>query len=101
MQRAVAAAFAAEKEDGVLAVSIFAGFPLSDFRDAGMSVVVVADGDAALADQVAEKIARQMWNERQGFSTTAHRCANRWRMHANWRPVPALALSCCSITATT
>lgn len=67
MQRAVAAAFAAEQQAGVLAVSIFAGFPLSDFRDAGMSVVVVADGDAALADQVAEKIARAMWHEREGF----------------------------------
>ena len=43
MQRAVQAATAAEAEAGVLAVSVFAGFPLSDFRDAGMSVVVVAD----------------------------------------------------------
>lgn len=67
MQRAVQAATAAEAEAGVLAVSVFAGFPLSDFRDAGMSVVVVADNDAALADRVAEKIARSIWQERGDF----------------------------------
>lgn len=67
MQRAVQAAIAAESEEGILAVSIFAGFPLSDFRDAGMSVVVVADNDVDLANQVAEKIARSMWRERDGF----------------------------------
>ncbi|PUA16289.1 M81 family metallopeptidase [Glaciimonas sp. PCH181] len=67
MQRAVQAAIAAESEPGVLAVSILAGFPLSDFHDAGMSVVVVADNDPALANKVAENIARTMWTERAGF----------------------------------
>ncbi|WP_050467454.1 M81 family metallopeptidase [Herbaspirillum chlorophenolicum] len=67
MQRAVEAAKEAEKRDGVLAVSVLAGFPLSDFRDAGMSVVVVAENDRALADAVAEEIARQMWAERDDF----------------------------------
>ncbi|GAC1553465.1 MAG: M81 family metallopeptidase [Collimonas sp.] len=67
MQRAVQAAQAAEAEAGVLAVSVLAGFPLSDFRDAGMSVVVVADNNAALADRVAERIARSIWNERADF----------------------------------
>ncbi|KAF3998571.1 M81 family metallopeptidase [Glaciimonas immobilis] len=67
MQRGVQAAIAAEAEPGVLAVSIFAGFPLSDFKDAGMSVVVVADNDPVLADLVAEKIARSIWKERDGF----------------------------------
>ncbi len=67
MQRAVEAAKAAEQEAGVLAVSVLAGFPLSDFRDAGMSVVVVTENDTALADAVAERIARQIWNERDDF----------------------------------
>jgi microcystin degradation protein MlrC len=67
MQRAVQAAQQAEQEPGILAVSVLAGFPLSDFRDAGMSVVVVADGDAALADAVAGRIARRMWEERVDF----------------------------------
>ena len=67
MQRAVEAAKAAEQQAGVLAVSVLAGFPLSDFRDAGMSVVVVSENDPALADAVAERIARQIWNERDDF----------------------------------
>lgn len=67
MQRAVQAAQAAEQEAGVLAVSVLAGFPLSDFRDAGMSVVVVSEDDPALADAVAERIARQIWRERDEF----------------------------------
>ncbi|MGB7192454.1 MAG: M81 family metallopeptidase [Collimonas pratensis] len=67
MQRAVQAATAAEDETGVLAVSVLAGFPLSDFHDAGMSVVAVTDNDAALADRVAELIARGIWNDRVNF----------------------------------
>lgn len=67
MERAVRAAVAAESEPGILAVSILAGFPLADFRDAGVSVVVVADGDTALADTVAKRVARTMWEDRAGF----------------------------------
>jgi microcystin degradation protein MlrC len=67
MARAVAAAQAAEHELGVLAVSIFGGFPLADIADAGMSVVVTADSDAALAQRVADRIAAQLWAEREGF----------------------------------
>jgi len=67
MQRAVEQAKLAEKQAGVLAVSVLAGFPLSDFRDAGMSVVVVTDNDAALAQTVADTIAKQIWAERDDF----------------------------------
>ena len=41
MQRAVEAARRAEERDGVLAVSVMAGFSLADFEHAGMSVIVV------------------------------------------------------------
>jgi microcystin degradation protein MlrC len=67
MQRAVRAAQAAEAEPGVLAVSILAGFSLADFADAGVSVVVVTDNDQALATQVSARIAKQIWQERDGF----------------------------------
>jgi microcystin degradation protein MlrC len=67
MQRAIQAAQDAETEVGVLAVSILAGFPLSDFRDAGMSVVVVTDNDVTLAERVADRIALSIWNERTDF----------------------------------
>ncbi len=67
MQRAVAAARAAEREPGVLAVTVMAGFSLADMPDAGMSIVVTADRDAALAQRVADRIAHQVWEERDGF----------------------------------
>lgn len=71
MARAVAAARAAEHLPGVLAVSVFGGFPLADIPDAGVSVVVTADGDAALAQRVADGIAVMLWQEREGFIYTS------------------------------
>lgn len=67
MQQAVEAARVAEAASGILAVSILAGFGLADFKDAGLSVVVVADRNAELADAVARRIADQMWAQRMGF----------------------------------
>ncbi len=67
MRRAVEAARQAELEEGVLAVSIMAGFSLADFNDAGMSVIVVTDDDENLAHTVAQQIAQQLWQEREGF----------------------------------
>ena len=67
MQRAVEAAKRAEQQPGVLAVSILAGFSLADFADAGMSVVVVADGDLDLARRVANQIGDQVWSDREDF----------------------------------
>ncbi len=67
MQRAVAAAHALERQPGVLAATVMAGFSLADFRDAGMSVLVVGDGDAELAQQAADRLAAQIWQERDGF----------------------------------
>lgn len=51
---------------GLHAVSVFAGFSLADIADAGMSVVVVAD-DAPQAHAAAEALARQLWDDRDGF----------------------------------
>lgn len=67
MQRAIAAAIAAEGEPGVLAVSVFGGFPLADFKDAGASVVVVTDNDPELASRIAERIGHAMWADREDF----------------------------------
>lgn len=67
MQRAVEAARQAELEEGVLAVSIMAGFSLADVADAGMSVIVVTENDEPLAKSVALRIAEHVWDEREGF----------------------------------
>ncbi len=67
MQRAVDAARAAEREAGVLAATVMAGFSLANMRDAGVSIVVTADGDPALAQHVADRIASAAWKDRDGF----------------------------------
>lgn len=62
----VTAARRAEAEEGILAATVFGGFPLSDIADAGVSIVVVAD-DGAAARRVAGDLARMAWRGRAGF----------------------------------
>lgn len=66
MQRAVALAREAEAQ-GMLGVSVLAGFGLADIAAPCLSVIVVGDGDAAAADAVAQRIAQQIWDDRAGF----------------------------------
>ena len=66
MQHAVAAARRAE-EAGLLGVTIFAGFALSDTAAPCLSVVAMADGDTARAAECAARIARDAWTDRGGF----------------------------------
>jgi len=51
----------------MLAVSILAGFSLADIARPCISVVVVGDGDREAAARVAERIGRQIWDEREEF----------------------------------
>lgn len=66
MQDAMAAAHAASERPGVLAVSVFGGFPIADIAEAGMSVVVVAETDEA-ATGVAREIGALLWERRAEF----------------------------------
>jgi microcystin degradation protein MlrC len=65
MQRAVERAQRMEAE-GLLAATVFAGFPLADIRDAGTSVVTVGRTRDE-AQRAADELARQIWSERAGF----------------------------------
>jgi microcystin degradation protein MlrC len=65
MQRAVQRARQMET-DGLLAATVFAGFSLADFRDAGMSLVTVGRSRGE-AQRAADALARQVWAERDGF----------------------------------
>ena len=65
MQRAVERAQRMEAE-GLLAVTVFAGFPLADIRDAGTSVIAVGRTRDE-AQSAADELARQIWSERAGF----------------------------------
>jgi len=62
----VALAREAEGRDGVLAVTVFGGFPLSDIAEAGLSLVTVAESEAAAA-RAAERIAAVAWARRPEF----------------------------------
>ena len=53
-----------EAEPGVLTATISMGFPFADIRDAGVSVLVAADGDPALAGAKADELASWLWDLR-------------------------------------
>ncbi len=57
----------AKEKQGLLAASILFGFPLADIRDAGTSVVTIADGNKATAEAAAEEIAKAAWAVREDF----------------------------------
>ncbi|EFH12498.1 M81 family metallopeptidase [Teichococcus cervicalis] len=56
-------------------VNVFFGFPWSDVPDAGMTLQVTTNGDAALARRVAQDMADYAWRRREALlnSTQVHR----------------------------
>ncbi len=56
MKTAQAMTRKAEKQKGILAASVFGGFPMADIPDAGLSVVIVADGNRKAADKARDTI---------------------------------------------
>jgi microcystin degradation protein MlrC len=58
---------AMEARPGVLSISVFAGFPLADIHDAGLSIYVATDGDQTLADALADELAAAAWDLRRAF----------------------------------
>src|SRR5439155_3351468 len=58
---------AAMATEGALAASLFTGFPHADITNAGLSAVVVTDGDRALAEQLRDELLEQAWQDREAF----------------------------------
>src|SRR5262245_49751800 len=56
-----------ERDRRVTSVSVFAGFPFADIPDAGLGIYVVTDNDQALAEELAERLARVAWEHRHEF----------------------------------
>lgn len=56
-----------EEGGGLLAASVFGGFPLADFWNAGLSVVTVADGDPQAAESACQRLLDAAWRERHEF----------------------------------
>jgi microcystin degradation protein MlrC len=63
----MAEARALECQPGILAVNLLPGFAYADVAHMGPSIVVVADGDAALAKREADRLAARLWQGRDGL----------------------------------
>jgi microcystin degradation protein MlrC len=51
--------------DGILSISLLHGFPWADVPGAGAKVLVIADGDAGMAEATAQAFGEQFWNLRR------------------------------------
>src|SRR5207249_1835128 len=58
---------AAMSAEGALAASLFTGFPHADITNAGLSAVVVTDGDLKLAEELRDELLDRAWVEREAF----------------------------------
>src|SRR5215467_9802234 len=58
---------AAMSAEGALAASLFTGFPHADITNAGLSAVVVTDGDLKLAEDLRDELLDRAWVERETF----------------------------------
>ena len=58
---------AAMGAEGALAASLFTGFPHADITNAGLSAVVVTDGDLKLAEDLRDELLDRAWVEREAF----------------------------------
>ena len=56
-----------EHQGDALAVSLFTGFPHADIYHAGLSVVVVTDGDMAKANTLRDELLQSAWDNRKSF----------------------------------
>jgi len=54
----------AEEANGLLAASVFGGFPLADIRQAGLYVATVADGSRSAAEATCERLLAAAWKEK-------------------------------------
>ena len=55
------------ERDGALCASVFVGFPNADIHNAGLSAVVVTNGDDALARRWCDELLDMAWAQREAF----------------------------------
>jgi microcystin degradation protein MlrC len=65
--RSLVAAARAEEARGLLAATVFGGFPLADVPHAGLSAIVIADRSRAEAEAAVRRLLDQAWVEREDF----------------------------------
>jgi microcystin degradation protein MlrC len=67
LQARVAAMSTPGAQGGALIASLFTGFPHADISNAGLSAVVVTDGDRALAERLRDELLGQAWGDCEDF----------------------------------
>lgn len=80
---------------GVLASSIFPGFPYSDIADAGLSAVVVTDKDTALAETRCGALLNAAWARRDEFVYQGEPAAEAVARAAKLQDGPVMLLDHC------
>jgi microcystin degradation protein MlrC len=58
-----------EKSAKVINITILGGYGYGDSPDAGMSIIATTDGDPALAKQLAQALAKDLWEQRDRLKT--------------------------------
>ena len=94
MRDFVAAAKNAEQQ-GLLAATAFGGFPLADIAQAGLSAVVVADGDIQQAQTACESMLDLAWKRRDEFIYYAEPLADSIAKAMQIKDGPILLLDHC------
>jgi len=59
--------FEREKDSRIININIAVGFPWADVPHAGMSVIVVADKEKKLAEEIAQEFSEKLWKKRHEF----------------------------------
>jgi microcystin degradation protein MlrC len=59
-----------ESEPGILTATVSMGFPFADVEDAGVSVLVTANGDEELSMRKADEVAGWLWSARDELQPT-------------------------------
>jgi microcystin degradation protein MlrC len=67
MKGLMEAAFEMEGREGVETITVAAGFPWSDFKDVGLSIIVTTNDDQELADACADELSDLAWSMRRDF----------------------------------
>ncbi len=65
MQEVIDRVHEVERRPGIISMTIATGFPWADVPEVGSSIVVVADGDVALAQATADEFGAWIWEHRE------------------------------------
>lgn len=72
MTEVLKALHALETQPGVVTATLSMGFPFADITDAGVSILITTNGDMALAEACAARLASDIWKKCTQFTFNLH-----------------------------